>query len=372
MAGSVVTVGTTATQLPFTATGVTVVNLSTETVTLSTAATFTSLTSYTIGPKSAMPVPVGPIYAKTAKSANVLVVPKLLNISNPNVKITGQTINIGTITGTVKVTVSGGNLNISGGTLNVGSITDTVTVGGSVTSLQQNGAVYSVGDHFVLLGTQKVAIDTTTHTASVTIGTSTVTSNFSALRVRVERFGATPPAPFCVKVTSSAFTGYWSAGLSPTTAGIWEAVIPGAYNEGHSLGAIIYFPSGTSGTVNIGIVGLTSNPGVQLRSDGRAYPIGSHVAASAVTGATATVIAAPSGSLRIMIRSIMFQANTKASGGFPSITCTTYGIIARMGTAGNIMHTWESGLLLPLGKAVKYSAAIAVNAGWSISYDLML
>lgn len=372
MAGSVISVGTTVTQLPFTSTGVTVVNLGTETVTLSTAATFSTLTSYTIGPKSAMPVPVGPIYAKTTTSANVLVIPKLLNISNPNVKITGQTINIGTITGTVKVTVSGGNLNISGGTLNVGSITDTVTVGGSVTSLQQNGAVYAVGDKPVLLATGTLTATATDFTISVP--STKVTLTFSAIQIVAT---CSPTIKILCAVVSSAGLDNQSVAafgppqqVPPVSVAKHQAtaIVPVAIKSGSAI--VINLYAAKMAGLPYRVLGLTSNPGVQLRSDGRTYPIGSHTAEwQSTAGGTDTLIPAPAAPLRIMLRQLILSA-TSSTTYFNAHAGTTVKLGYLVG-GGLMDRQWDSGKLLPVNTALTVSPTAGKVSAYA-DYDIIV
>lgn len=364
-AGQVVTIaaGATAQQIPIANGGSTLVNVGTATITVSTTATFSTLTTWTLDQHAAMPWPIGPLYAKSASNSKILVVNKLLNLSIPKLAITSGTVTVGNITGTVKVTIQGGSLTISGGTLNIGSITDTVTVGGSVTSLQQNGAVYAVGDSQEYLDSKTVGA------GNVAVLTIVTKHSYSAIAV-----ASAGGSPVCIKVqdiTAPVGTVTWPIFIAPVGPGTpVTTIVPCANAPGDTLRVSIINQTGAvlDAVNKMAVYGLTSNPGVQLRSDGRACPIGSHN--FWVTGVTSgiTLIPAPTSPLRIMLRDI--EVSTTANIGV--VNEATGQQVLYVYANRTVQRHWENGLLLGPGHALNLVVGGTGHLGVHGTYDLVV
>lgn len=359
--------------------GSTIVNVGTATITISTTATFSTLTTWTLDQHAAMPWPVGPLYVKSASNGKVLVVNKLLNLSIPKLVISSGTVTVGNITGTVKVTVSGGNLTISGGTLNIGSVTDTVTVGGSVTSLQQNGAVYATGNRHDLLYNNTWS--TAKSTVTFTIAKTKITNTYGALLILVQG-----PTLLCahalsvsqLAVMNSRFVAPGGKALTTSIAMQCQAIVPGVYNAGVDQMITLYFASADVG--NVTVFGLTKNPGVQLRPDGRSYPIGSrHISVGwFATSTLHTIITAPTSPLRIMVRSIQFFHGGTVTGNQHIIASTGSVLALTYVTKGpvSISRKWDDGFLLDSGATIKGGAFTGTSTGQdgfvTIDYTLVV
>ena len=117
MSGTVIIVGPTPSTIPFFTekTGITLLNQTANTVTLSTSPNFLSTTTFKLTGHSSLPIATGPLYAKASTQTQIVVLRGLLNITSPThvtfktatVKITGPVTVQGTATvppATVKVT----------------------------------------------------------------------------------------------------------------------------------------------------------------------------------------------------------------------------------------------------------------------------
>ena len=221
-----------------------------------------------------------------------------------------------------------------------------------------------------------------------TIPAATMSETFSVIRGSLVGIGPSPSfvkfAPVAVKVTSPTTTNTygWVAPVgqtstTTTTASRGEFIVSGSFDKGQDAYLDAYFVN-TVRTLRGGIRGLTSNPGVQLRSDGRAYPIGSLRATVTITGA-GNVIAAPTSPLRIMLRSLSIVPANTASTGITQFVVTggsqDVGRAMLQPTKGVVvpfMRNWDAGLLLPAGTALTYSRVGTNPAFVTVDYDLVV
>lgn len=148
-----------------------------------------------------------------------------------------------------------------------------------------------------------------------------------------------------------------------------QAIVPISCTKGTPLTLRIYKHARIgSGGGTFKVYGLTSNPGVQLRSDGRTYPIGSRNAWATGVTISITLIPAPVSPLRVMMRDLFVS--------------TTSNIAVVLETGGqqllyaysnrDLYRQWESGLLLGPGHTVKLTIGGTGHAGVSCSYDLVV
>lgn len=248
--------------------------------------------------------------------------------------------------------------------------------------------VVQTGDAFKLLlhGTQ------TSKNPGLAIAATLLKQPYSALLVRVQT--AALATVYCVTVSPSFTIGTPPIVVSPAqftaacaplrqfvTTSVWQAVVPIASSPTENLTIDIY--TSASHTYTIDILGLTSNPGVQLRSDGRAYPIGSHSAQFGSVTRTATLVTVAS-PLRVLVHSIVMPS------GYQN-TNLLFGILkgTKNGSATTALATWvqdktgtrsaglaipESGILMDAGgDLVQFSSSSPSHiAQGTINYDLIV
>jgi hypothetical protein len=122
----------------------------------------------------------------------------------------------------------------------------------------------------------------------------------------------------------------------------------------------------------LSVYGLTSNPGVTIRGDGRAFPVGAlHAYATSLATGTTTVIAAPATPLHILISGIKLHGATTASARVYSTGVTTLAAIIKPAYQ-MIPPIPARGLLLKANKAVTMKLTAAKRAVCSIDYDLVV
>lgn len=203
----------------------------------------------------------------------------------------GSTVKIGTsvitITGTVSL-AAGTSINVG----TVASITEIVNVT-KAAIVNFSGTLIQTGDLITVLATHGAATASKTWSFSK----STPTHTYGAVLIRVLASSGGPP--LCVRVVTN-FTGIGLVAPFANSLGGYIAIVP-FFNEqvGTTLTFTVYFTVTSTGTAYA--YGLTSNPGVNLRSDGRTYPIGAHSLTHNVTTG-AILVPAPPPPLRILLK----------------------------------------------------------------------
>lgn len=147
-----------------------------------------------------------------------------------------------------------------------------------------------------------------------------------------------------------------------------QAVVPFENRTGEANYVDVYW-QGTASSVDYYVYCLTSNPGVQMRSDGRAYPIGSHTSWTAVGTSTDTnaLVPAPPSPLRVLIQSVQCSVVSWTGTGetalkITSITVTVNGsgeglliVPAAHGGVSNVLAP-EGGVLCDIATEVELHA----------------
>lgn len=151
-------------------------------------------------------------------------------------------------------------------------------------------------------------------TWNTTIGGSSVVKSYSALVVIVH--STTTKIPYCVAAWDAslkALHGYAATFVAPfrslpgaTTKKLYQAVVPIGNEPSDNLALKIAWKTATKGTVTV--YGLTGDPGLQIRSDGRCFGVGAFPAYTTSTGG-GTLIAAPPAGLRILLTSLTIAAS---------------------------------------------------------------
>lgn len=228
--------------------GVTIVTTATSSVvTLSPTQVFPTGRTWELAAGSSIPWPVGPLWAKSTTPTSILVLSGVYNFSAvPKVVITGQS---------VKIT---------------GIVTSAVT--------NKTNTILQTGDQAYQLVTETFTLS---KDATFIIPTTTVPAVLSALSISVK------PAVAQDVLYCTAVYGGQGAGIILATRpheivapfnkgsnGYWQAIVPFYNIIGHRI--LLTFHQSTANKCQVNVWGLTQNPGIQLRSDGRTYPIGSH------------------------------------------------------------------------------------------------
>lgn len=273
------------------------------------------------------------------------------NITNASVPISGS------------VAISSGTVDISAGT---------------VTVENKAGTVIQTGDRFDQLFHGNETTTGTAHSASVTIPGATVKRTYAAVLV-VAVTAST--AARCLAVVSNRTTSnsYLRAGApmaqSPgaSSVGVSQGVVPVPVTAGKGLAVTVLMAA--AGTVTITVFGLTRDPGVPLRPDGRAYPLGSLTFHATKTAAGAVdAIAAPASPLRILLSSLDVigapTANARVTatvGGSARTISKVFGAQLR-----DTPRIGPQGLLLDSGTALVLTLTAAKPVHAYGTYDLVV
>lgn len=164
------------------------------------------------------------------------------------------------------------------------------------------GTVLATGDALTFLGTLAFATSTSKEWV---IPATKIGRTLGALQVV-----STSPNAACVVVRPEPTEVVYTAsptfvapfGPIPTSSTYRQAIVPIANLATDRLYVTAYFTASSSGTLLAW--GLTANPGVPMRADGRAYPMGSRIRWTAAGTATDTspIIPAPTAPLRVLIQ----------------------------------------------------------------------
>lgn len=150
-----------------------------------------------------------------------------------------------------------------------------------------------------------------------------------------------------------------------------QAIVPISCTKGTPLTLRIYKHARIgSGGGTFKVYGLTSNPGVQLRSDGRTYPIGSHRKFQTLSGTSSVIVATPgSSTLRIMLRRVTAYNNLAA--GYAVVYDNTTRLFTVPGLQP-LSERWESGLLLEPGHHVAVGHEYTGSSYFSLDWDVVV
>jgi hypothetical protein len=166
-----------------------------------------------------------------------------------------------------------------------------------------------------------------------------------------------------------------------------QTIVPLLNRTGKPCYADVYW-QGTASSVDYYVYGLPSNPGVPMRSDGRAYPVGSHVSWTAVGTSTDTnaLVAAPPSPLRVLIQSVQcavvsFTGTGETALKITSITVTVNGtgeglliVPAAHGGVSNVVAP-EGGILCDIATEVELHSRTTERHPFgyaSAAYDLVV
>lgn len=358
--GFVLPITTTPQPVPIAPQGSTLVNVGTAQLSLCQTPTFAS-NVFTLTTKASLPWPSGPLYAKVANgSGSIMLLQGLYNLYNPNIVINSGTITA-KIGGTVDVTIKNATLNVNAGVVEVENAT---------------GKILTTGGYSERLYASKVKEP---HAFSITV---TPGGKLWAALMVVVRPLTSGTKPYCAQASigqyvyqaspRAAITGLLAASFAPSVGGAatFTAIIPveGLVKTGTLTKIVvgIYTSAASTETYVIMIFGLSKNPGMQLRPDGRAYPLGSQVAGAAVAGLTSvTLITAPATPLRVILRSLTIAGNWQNSAKRATVRFAVQATIGGNtqavlnaiasgtgGGGGTADIEWESGLLCDPDTAV--------------------
>lgn len=293
----------------------------------------------------------GPVSITGTVSTDVLNQPtvNLASTTKVIIKQTG-TLTVEGVAGGTAIGIAG-NVDITSGTV------DIATVSGPVSVENVTNGVLQTGDSLEFFG--NFTSNTTTSSVINITGAPFV---YGAIVVEC-RPTLNSKVPLCATVISTpgtgALKGRFTASFQPisktgTTVTTWQAVVPVATRPTARITITTYY-STTSGKVAFSFYGLTSNPGVQMRADGRTYPMGVFMGGTEyASGASHNIIAAPAAPRRIMLRSLFVSAGvTTAAWKLLKVNATVRGTVQPLawinygpGQPGQVSLGWDEGLLL--------------------------
>ncbi len=349
--GFVLPVTTTPQPVPIAPQGSTLVNVGAAQLSLCQTPTFAS-NVFTLTTKASLPWPSGPLYTKVASgSGSIMLLQGLYNLYNPNIVINSGTITA-KIGGTVDVTIKNATLDVTGSTVTAkvtsctvdATITNatltvepaatktfdvtiknaTLNVNAGVVEVENaTGKILTTGGYSERLYASKVKEP---HAFSITV---TPGGKLWAALMVVVRPLTSGTIPYCAQASigqyvyqaspRAAITGLLAASFAPGVGGAttFTAIIPveGLVKTGTLTKIVvgIYTSAASTETYVVMILGLSKNPGVQLRPDGRAYPLGAlnYPAAIYKTATdTVTMVSAPTSPLRVFVKSVSLVIGT--------------------------------------------------------------
>lgn len=303
----------------------------------------------------------------------------------------GDTFTVEGKTGGTAIGIAG-SVDITSGTVDVGTVTGNVSVENVANSVLQTGDRQDF-----LLSTGKQTFGTS-HTFSIPTTPATI---FGCYAVIYRPTTATGPVPYCVAVSAAGRKGGLlspglaryrlvyvapmgrngtTRGTSDNTApyGVWQAVVPasrGVTATSSTFGRYLTVWFSKAGKGSIAVYGLTGNPGVQLRPDGRAFPMGAFSTGTVfANNGIVAAIAAPTSPLRILLQSLVLRGAT------PTATGDAYGTIAGATTRRLLWATgkgiWvrepHGGVLLDPGTALELTSGSSHYVALSATYDLVV
>ena len=298
-----------------------------------------------------------------------------------------------TISGVPKVAFTGNQpvtIEASSATVTT-KITEVIT-GVDFSVVNKATTILQVGNHFDNFAERTNTSAVARISASVTIPAATVKTNYGAvLLLAYNNTATTITTPVAVAVESTASGNRrWVAPLLANGT-FAQATVPGAFDGGYAITVTVYYATAVAGKTVVLATGLTSNPGVQLRSDGRTYPLGSHGASSQAGTTPVNVVAAPTSPLRILVKSMSVEsswlvgtklgarrANLYGTINGASVTLLTAVAAGHQAASGNATLDPPGGILLDAATSLTV-ASTAVNgtpanfvARASVTYDLVV
>lgn len=272
-------------------------------------------------------------------------------ITNASVPISGS------------VSISSGTVDISAGTVDVQNAAGTVIATGNAID-------------FLVKFTK-----TTTVGSIVEVVTFTAPKVYGALLV-VLTTPKTGVVPYCALAYDSSmasshgwvptFVAAFANGRPGQTAQ-YQAVVPFANDAGDKCTVSVRMSGTSKGTLTI--YGLTRNPGVALRPDGRAHPLGSLSGGTvAASNATVTLVAAPPAPLRILVAGLNIDSTSPTGSGLLyGIMNGGYAFLIRQRGHGSTPYPVPpGGILLDPGTALKLQSFSAHYVAAQVIYDLVV
>ena len=289
-------------------------------------------------------------------------------ITNASVPISGS------------VSISSGTVDISAGTVDVQNAAGTVIATGNAID-------------FLVKFTK-----TTTVGSIVEVVTFTAPKVYGALLV-VLTTPKTGVVPYCALAYDSSmasshgwvptFVAAFANGRPGQTAQ-YQAVVPFANDAGDKCTVSVRMSGTSKGTLTI--YGLTRNPGVALRPDGRAYPLGA-LGASKQAGTTAVALVTTTAPLRPLVKTLSLSATflessalyrvmkAKVYGTLNGATVTLLQVVAAglQTSSANSAREYPGGFLLDAGSSVEVIAGGVVGTSATnlvaladLTYDLVV
>ena len=232
------------------------------------------------------------------------------------------------------------------------------------------------GDESKLLLTKTQAV--VAGTVLVTIPGTAVKVSYAALLITAQHTTGNGFGFTCVGVepkSTGAVPLPWfvaAFGVFPgVDEGLGRVVVPCSTVAGQQITLHLFTSVTTHSTLVIRVWGLTTNPGVQLRADGRAYPIGQFKTRGA-SGAAGTVgvAAAPGSTRRLLIQSLNMAAITTTCQ--VKIGTDTVLELPPSSTGVTVSKTFPGGLLLPHDTGITLVAAAADFHAADATYDIVI
>lgn len=190
-----------------------------------------------------------------------------------------------------------------------------------------------------------------------------------------------PRTALCVVVTPKTSLGatWFSLTCAPCTlrplssSGSYAGVVPTGNVGGGQLDVIVYLDGTGDATTKAYVYGLTSNPGVLLRSDGRTHPIGAHAAQAQLTTATTKALLSPATPLRLLVKSAFVTGLASGNAGIVgTIDGTGSATLLRAYGATSVAHEWPDGVLFDPGEPVYLYSTAAVQCYGGILADFVV
>lgn len=264
---------------------------------------------------------------------------------------------------------------LNGGTIDISKVTtvDQIAKITGATTVQVINKATTVIDTADRIDYLSHSVWKTTKTHTVTVSTD---KTYSSLLGVITYVVATSATVVCMtaqpKYTSTAPIWCTALGKGPTGYN-WTGILPIASLPGETLTVVFYAATPFAGQLTVHLYGLTGNPGVQLRSDGRTYPIGSLRGEGAGTSGGQTIVAAPTSPLRIFVRDLYVTGVsatrwTHIDGQQGGSRLTLLGVAG----GGSLAQTYPSGILLDPATNLGVSGTSAGFHVAGATYDLVV
>ena len=299
---------------------------------------------------------------------------------------------VGKITATITNPTTTVGATIKNPTTTVGATikNPTTTVGATIKNPTTTVGVKNVATTVVQTGNKWVTLGNvpgpvTVNSTGYTIGIAStkIAHTFSCVMVRATVALATRAKLECATVRSVNSWGSASFGdhitHGTTVDSSLTAIIPAAVVTGETLFITLYAATIIS-VVGIFVLGLSQNPGILVRADGRAYPLGRYL--SHVGGTTGVLIAAPLAPARILLASLdgLFQGSSATTTAGLNIFGVINGAttrVLRMSVDNKSPVKWSkplppSGQLLDPGQALKFATVLQLQNTMMASYDIVV